>query len=628
MRLLKRMVPLLALCLVFSCSDNGTGPDNKDGSGDNDGGGNEPTTYTVNVSKNPSDAGSISPSSSESYEEGATAELEARSDEGYRFTEWTGDVESSDNPLSFTVDQDYELTANFVKKSYPLTIKTEGEGQVTEEVVQQGKDYEHGTVVELTANPAEGYTFVEWKGDLSGTENPQQITIDQAKEITAVFEAQKASIEVATSTSGDNPDPDGYTLTITNEDYSIGINDTIIVDGLDEGTQQAELYGIAEQCSVDGDNPRSGEVAAGDTVSTTFFVSCVANNGAVKVTTSTIGNNQDPDGYTVTIDDQEKNIGINETVTFEGVEAPRYYYPDISGISSDCIAEDGGQEIYVENGKTTEMTFNILCGENPPRYNRIAFLETVNDYTNIYIMKPDGSDIEKITNSTSEYSYIQDPAWKPDATRIVFVKQQNLYTMNAFGDNVKQVTDNDHIDEEPAWSPDGSRIAFQSDRDGDDEIYIIKPDGSDLQQVTVNSLYDESSPSWSADGSKITFEQNFEIYTIKPDGSERMKVTDVSGLNSNEDPAWSPVDDRIIFETTTGSGTYNIGIIDSDGSNRAEVTSPENGYDYSPNWSPDGSRIVFGSNRSDEGMIYTIKPDGSGLKELTEGGDPAWGPKK
>jgi len=88
-----------------------------------------------------------------------------------------------------TMDSDKAVVANFVKKKYALTVNVEGEGSVTEKVIKAGlaTDYNSGTVVELTAVPEGEWLFVEWKGDLTGSENPKEITIDKAKTVTAVF---------------------------------------------------------------------------------------------------------------------------------------------------------------------------------------------------------------------------------------------------------------------------------------------------------------------------------------------------------------------------------------------------------------------------------------------------------
>ncbi|WP_069129909.1 InlB B-repeat-containing protein [Rhodohalobacter halophilus] len=194
---------LLFSISIISCSDSGTGPNNED-----------TTTYSVSVDISPSEAGSISPSAEDDYEEGEEIELQANPNDGYVFTEWSGDIESTDNPHSLTVDQDYNITANFEIKSYELTINKEGEGSVNERIVQQkSTEYDHGTVVELTAEPQEGYEFVEWQGDLSGTENPSQITIDNPKEVTAVFEVATYPLSIEVSGEGSvavTPDQEEY----------------------------------------------------------------------------------------------------------------------------------------------------------------------------------------------------------------------------------------------------------------------------------------------------------------------------------------------------------------------------------------------------------------------------------
>jgi surface protein len=87
------------------------------------------------------------------------------------------------------MDSNKSVTANFIKKKYALTTTVEGEGTVSEKVIKAGAatDYNSGTIVELTATPSDEWEFKEWTGDLESTENPVEITIDKAKNVTAVF---------------------------------------------------------------------------------------------------------------------------------------------------------------------------------------------------------------------------------------------------------------------------------------------------------------------------------------------------------------------------------------------------------------------------------------------------------
>ena len=147
----------------------------------------DPIIYTLTTSANPADGGTVSPSTQQ-YDEGKTATITATASSEYVFQSWSG-ATGSTNSTSVVMNSDKSVTANFVKKKYALTTTVEGEGTVTEKVIKAGAatDYNSGTIVELTAVPSGEWLFVEWKGDVTGTENPTQITIDKAKNVTAVF---------------------------------------------------------------------------------------------------------------------------------------------------------------------------------------------------------------------------------------------------------------------------------------------------------------------------------------------------------------------------------------------------------------------------------------------------------
>lgn len=191
----KKIFSATALCLLlsfilFSCSDSGpTGPDES--------GETEPTTFKIDIDVNPAGAGTISPAVQDEYEEGETVEFEAQPEEEYVFTGWSGDIESDDNPLSITISEDLSLTANFEHKEYNLTVQIEGEGEVSQELVNpKTEEYAHGTVVELTAEPADGWMFIGWSGDLESEENPATVTVEEEKNVVALFEQVEYELEI------------------------------------------------------------------------------------------------------------------------------------------------------------------------------------------------------------------------------------------------------------------------------------------------------------------------------------------------------------------------------------------------------------------------------------------------
>ena len=165
---MKKLVLFLSFLFVISCSK-------------------DPIIYTLTTSANPAEGGTVSPSTQQ-YDEGETATITATPSSEYVFQSWSG-ATGSTNSTSVVMNSDKSVTANFVKKKYSLNVMVEGEGTVSEKVIKTGAatDYNSGTIVELTAVPSGEWLFVEWKGDVTGTENPTQITIDKAKNVTAVF---------------------------------------------------------------------------------------------------------------------------------------------------------------------------------------------------------------------------------------------------------------------------------------------------------------------------------------------------------------------------------------------------------------------------------------------------------
>ncbi len=215
--------------------------------------------------------------------------------------------------------------------------------------------------------------------------------------------------------------------------------------------------------------------------------------------------------------------------------------------------------------------------------------------------------------------------------KIVFISDRDgnpeVYVMDPDGTDQISLSNNLAEEEDPAWSPDGSQIVFGSNRDFSDNIYVMNADGSGQTQLTAQVTADHAA-AWSPDGSLIAFstsrDGNSEVYVMNPDGSAKTNLTN----NGAEDllPAWSPDGSQIAF-TSDRDGDYEIYVMNANGSGQTRLIN-NGAADLWPDWSPDGTKIAFTSTRDDpdplcffpalcDFEIYVMNADGSGQTNLT-----------
>ena len=158
----------------------------------------------------------------------------------------------------------------------------------------------------------------------------------------------------------------------------------------------------------------------------------------------------------------------------------------------------------------------------------------------------------------------------------------------------------------PSPSPDGKRIAFQSTHDGNQEIYTCDSEGNDVRRVTQNPGHD-AHPCWTPDGSRIVFTTDrwggLELASCSPDGGDARRLTESAGLDDY--PAVSPDGKRIAF-VSNHDGDYEIYVAAIDGSTPVNVTAHV-ARDTFPTWTPDSKGITFVSDRDGGGDLYTVE---------------------
>ena len=245
------------------------------------------------------------------------------------------------------------------------------------------------------------------------------------------------------------------------------------------------------------------------------------------------------------------------------------------------------------------------------------------------------SSINKPENQSSQ-------SYADHIARIAFVSDKDgnwdIWLINPDGSNLKNLTSNPSLDSHPSWSPDGQNITFYSDRDGNKNIYSMDQDGNNIKQLTLNSKSNHS-PSWSPDGQKIAFVSNRSgencIWIMNADGSEQYNLTKL--LKSSRWPTWSHIKNEILFTSENviyqiNPETFELNTVFKLNKNLV-FTGLFIGW---PVWSPDGSKITLVSNFLDKEKmtptLYTLNKDGKAFKPLINspglGPDerPSWSP--
>jgi TolB protein len=223
-----------------------------------------------------------------------------------------------------------------------------------------------------------------------------------------------------------------------------------------------------------------------------------------------------------------------------------------------------------------------------------------------------------------------DAPLRPKTLKIAFNTDRDgnyeVYTMYPDGSGATNLTNNPATD----WAYfAGDEILFASDRNtdyrqGDYDLYKLDPTGLMLEKLSRFPVYD-SYVSASPDGNRYVVcsrkDGNSELYII--DGSGRVETQLTNNKFEDRDPSWSPGGFRIAFRSNRG-GAWDIWVKNVDGSNLRQLTSYEgndhlHGYQEGPpRWSPAGDQILFSSERDGDFDIYVVRANGYGLTNLTD----------
>ena len=317
---------------------------------------------------------------------------------------------------------------------------------------------------------------------------------------------------------------------------------------------------------------------------------------------------------------------------------------------------------------------NVLFGSSwTPDGEKVVFNVRSQKGSKTYVVASDGSNLRMVSEGGGKYKFDHSLDISPDGSSIVYGTTRHsevrdhalgsyihplfeIETSRLDGSDRRRLTDNEDLDTSPAWSPDGTRIAFLKVRPFSEHrgIYTMAADGSDVRQLVhfrqhssdsdVQELaYRSTRLAWSPDGELLAYlieetasvrgeDGQYEgtayrhvLYVVRSDGSETTRVASVDNapsVNYMRPPAWSPTGQLLAFAINGGEGRA-IYTVRPDGTDLRQVVVGLGASQVS--WSPDGSEIRF----LFDGTAYVADSDGSGLRRLSVpfiGNGALWSP--
>ncbi len=247
---------------------------------------------------------------------------------------------------------------------------------------------------------------------------------------------------------------------------------------------------------------------------------------------------------------------------------------------------DQQQWIYTVDARTRGVRQLVKSTEFAwsPDSKQIAFSRDAD----VWVIPAQGGQARKLTQThAGAYS----PSWSPNGKWITYSQPDGIYVMDAAtGANPRNLSNaKGSADQYPVWSPDSQWIAFTSNREGNDQVYIVNAQTAQLQRVSDGKTQN-SFPVWSPDSKQIAYMTapsrksavETRIVIGRIDGSAPRRLTKANQIEMY--PSWSQDGSQIVYEVDMDKrGTHKIFLIGADGSNARQLVKSGNSEGF-PVW--------------------------------------------
>jgi Tol biopolymer transport system component len=206
-------------------------------------------------------------------------------------------------------------------------------------------------------------------------------------------------------------------------------------------------------------------------------------------------------------------------------------------------------------------------------------------------------------------------------------KHSQIYIVTIASGRAVRLTHEKFFDDWPAISPNGRWIAYTRDkrqyRSG--HIVMMRVDGRGAKAITRGTS-DDWYPTWSADSRRLVYDRYYTLYVIDRDGRHNHGLEpQVEGGEAY----WAR--DGTVYYDNYDDDNPEVGAVGSDGNNFKLLTEAPDDADVEPSWSPDGTQLLYQSDRTGDDEIWVMRPDGSGKRNITQAPRaddrlPAWSP--